>query len=75
MDSIWPVREIDPHLFRGLIEPRLTNYQRIKVMTEEQLAEFLRDTADLGRMFGKNWECNTKEQWIEWLRREGEPLV
>lgn len=75
MNNIWPIRKEDMPLFRKLAEPRLTNYQRIKVMTEEQLAEFLRDTADLGRMFGKNWEFNTKEQWIEWLRREGEPLV
>ena len=66
----------DHHLQHGSLEPHITNADRIRAMTDEELAEWVvavqQDVAD--------YYCNDcslreifpteKDSWIEWLRKE-----
>lgn len=57
------------------VEP--TNADRIRSMTDEELAEFFQDTTFCDSCFIFKNECGTErysciQRWLDWLRQEAE---
>ena len=58
----------------GLFRPKpQTNADRIRAMTDEELAEFLYDCADHPRLeWWKEWVKQSDWEWSEWLKEEAQ---
>ena len=59
-------------------EERLTNADRIRSMSDQELAELLRDAYDAGCNDASAWECGTRQYTFtwdeEWLRQPAEEV-
>ena len=59
----------DHHLPHGSLEPHITNGDRIRMMTDEELAVFMQNEwLDIAICN----ELNSAEKWLAWLRKEAD---
>lgn len=66
----------DHHLPHGSLEPSITNGDRIRMMTDEELAEVISGLGDCDTCYLYHRRCSMniscKDAVLEWLRKEAE---
>lgn len=67
----------DHHLPHGSLEPHITNGDRVRMMTDEELAEIISslgncDTCYLYLNRGCNISTSCKDAVLEWLRKDAD---
>ena len=76
MEQRWiPISERLPEPYRGGEQPKQTNADRIRSMTDEELAIHMMCPKDTGLAeieCDKNDNCNCYECLLKWLRAESE---
>jgi len=57
------------HMERDMYKPKRTNADRIRAMTDEELAEKMSGLESFALTCGGGWP---PEKWLDWLRQEEE---